>query len=228
MADSDIVKAVIYPSIGVARIGNAPDGYVVGPEVLDPEPLRGDTGINPYRDQQGRLYPQAARFRIYGIDQAGRIVAELTAAGSGATVEWIIQLANKKSAWYTFQLALDIPQAAAANPTTLRNPTVSDRKHLILDAGAHSLAVPGPVKQQRLVAGRFMQQGQPIQLGRMWVEDDARLLVTGGIGKSASYDGSIAITFGNNEGWHDDVSDGPVNAKVSFGGRELPVTPSWV
>ncbi|MFL5284650.1 MAG: LodA/GoxA family CTQ-dependent oxidase [Rhodopila sp.] len=228
MADTDIVKAVIYPGIGVARIGNAPEGYVVGPEVTEPEPLRGDTGTNPYRDRQGRLYPQAARFRIYGVNRAGDIVAELTAPGSDAKVEWTVHLANKKSAWYSFQLALDIPQAAAANPTTLRNPTVSDRKHLVLDAGAHSLTIPGREKQQKMVAGRFMQQGEPVYLGKMSVEDDARLLVTGGIGKSASYDGSIAITFGNNEAWHDDISDGPVTAKVKLGGRELPVTPSWV
>ena len=34
----------------------------------------------------------------------------------------------------------------------------------------------------------------------------------GGKGVSASIDGSPAITFANNEGWHDDVSDGPVTA----------------
>jgi hypothetical protein len=55
----DIVKAVIYPSIGVARVGNAPAGYVVGPEVTNPKPLVADNapGKNPYRDAEGRLYP---------------------------------------------------------------------------------------------------------------------------------------------------------------------------
>ncbi|HBF28379.1 LodA/GoxA family CTQ-dependent oxidase, partial [Rhizobium sp.] len=71
-------------------------------------------------------------------------------------------------------------------------------------------------------------QGDPVYLGRMWCEKDGRLLVTGGLGKSASCDHTTAITFGNNEGWHDDVSDGPVTAKVTLDGVELPVTPAWL
>ena len=50
----------------------------------------------------------------------------------------------------------------------------------------------------------------------------------GGRGESASCDGSRAITFANNEGWHDDVSDGPVTATVTLGGLPLEVIPSWV
>src|SRR6201999_2131191 len=59
--DDCIVKAVIYPSIGGARVGNAPDGYVVGPEVTHPEPRMANTtpGHNPYRNAAGQLYPQA-------------------------------------------------------------------------------------------------------------------------------------------------------------------------
>jgi hypothetical protein len=224
----DIVKAVIYPSIGVARVGNSPAGYVVGPEVTDPKPLVADSapGKNPYRDAEGRLYPQAARFRVYGVNAGGVIVKELTAPGSGADIAWTVHLANKKAAWYEFQIALDIPEAASADPSTLRNPDVKDRDSLVLDAGAHTLhAGAGSVE---MVAGRFMHQGEPVYLGKMWCEGDARLLVTGGRGKSASYDGKPATTFANNNGWHDDVSDGPVTATVSYRGVALPVTPSWL
>jgi hypothetical protein len=224
----NIVKAVIYPSIGVARVGNAPSGYVVGPEVTDPKPLVADTvpGKNPYRDAEGRLYPQAARFRIYGVNAAGAIVKELTAPGAGADIAWTVHLANKKAAWYAFEIALDIPEAASADPSTLRNLTVTDRASLVLDAGAHTLrAGAGSVE---MVAGQFMHQGEPVYLGKMWCEGDARLLVTGGRGKSASYDGKPATTFANNDGWHDDVSDGPVTAAVSYGGVALPVTPAWL
>lgn len=229
----DIVKAVIYPSIGVARVGNAPSGYVVGPEVTNPKPLAADSapGKNPYRDAEGRLYPQAARFRIYGVNAGGAIVKELTAPGSGAEIAWTVHLANKKAAWYAFEIALDIPEAASADPSTLRNPEVTDRASLVLDAGAHTLhagsgrAGSGSVE---MVAGQFMHQGSPVYLGKMWCEGDARLLVTGGTGKSASYDGKQATTFANNDGWHDDVSDGPVTATVSYNGVALPVTPSWL
>ncbi len=228
--DECIVSAAIYPSIGVARVGNAPEGYVVGPEVTDPPPKTAnpETGANPYRDAHGRLYPQAARFRIYGCNAKGEIVRELTAEGAGADIEWTVHLANKKSAWYEFQIALDIPLASTADPSSLRNSTVSDRASLVLDAGPHSLHVAPGAKPKELVAGKFMGQGNPVYLGKMWCEAQGRLLVTGGRGLSASFDGSKAITFANNEGWHDDTSDGPVTAKVRYQGTELPVTPAWI
>jgi hypothetical protein len=228
--DERIVKAVIYPSIGVARVGNAPQGCVIGPEVTHPVPKAANTqpGKNPYRDAEGRLYPQAARFRIYGVNAAGKIVKELTAPGAGADIEWTVHLANKKAAWYCFQIALDIPEADSADPSTLRNPTVSDRAALVLDAGAHNVRFGHGPQSQDMIAGKFMHRGDPVYLGRMWCEGDARLLVTGGRGKSASFDGSLAITFANNDGWHDDVSDGPVTATVTYGGADLPVTPSWL
>ncbi|MDQ0454834.1 LodA/GoxA family CTQ-dependent oxidase [Rhizobium paknamense] len=226
---SKIVKAVIYPAIGIARVGNAPEGYVLGPEVPDPLPVIVKDGApNPYRDKEGRLLPQAARFRIYGVNEDGQIVKELSASGSGADIRWQVHLANRKAAWYGFQIALDIPEAALATPTTLRNPTVSDRAALVLDAGEHRLHAGHGKQSVDMVAGKFMHQGDPVYLGRMWCEKDARLLVTGGRGKSASYDKSVAITFGNNEGWHDDVSDGPVTAEVIFEGAHLPVTPAWI
>jgi hypothetical protein len=34
--DDCVVKAAIYPSIGIARVGNSPEEYFVGPEVPDP------------------------------------------------------------------------------------------------------------------------------------------------------------------------------------------------
>jgi hypothetical protein len=228
--DNCIVKAVIYPAIGVARVGNAPEGYVVGPEVTNPKPKMANTtpGKNPYRDAKGRLYPEAARFRIYGCNARGEIVKELTEPGSGADIRWTAHLANKKAAWYSFQLALDIPEAASADPSTLRNATVSDREALILDAGPHTIHAGHGKQSHEMVAGQFMHQGPKVYLGKMWCDGDARLLVTGGRGYSASCDGTVAITFANNEGWHDDVSDGPITAKVVYGGTELPVTPAWL
>jgi hypothetical protein len=228
--DECIVKAVIYPSIGVARIGNAPEGYFVGPEVPNPKPeiVDGKKGQNPYRDKKGRLLPQAARFRIYGCNAKGEIVRELTGGESGADIKWKAHLANKKSAWYTFQIALDIPEAGSADPTTLRNSTVADREALVLDAGEHHIHVGKGEQSRDMVAGKFMHQGEPVYLGKMWCEEDGRLLITGGKGKSASYNKTKAITFGNNEGWHDDVSDGPVTATVKLNGVELMVTPAWL
>ena len=80
--DDRIVSAVIYPSIGIARLGNSADAWFVGPEVPDPAPLPPAS----YRDATGALKRQAARFRLYGIDAAGAIVRELTGAGPAAEI----------------------------------------------------------------------------------------------------------------------------------------------
>ena len=76
----EITQFAIYPSIGVARIGNSPEGYFFGPE--QPGVLR----PGPYRDDAGRIKRQAARFRIYGLDAQGRVIKEITAAD--AQIQW--------------------------------------------------------------------------------------------------------------------------------------------
>src|SRR3546814_15176790 len=68
----------------------------------------------------------------------------------------------------------------------------------------------------------------PVYLGEITTDADKRLTVLGGKGVSQSYDGSAAITFANNEGWYDDVADGPVTAKVIVDGEALQVVPAWV
>jgi hypothetical protein len=220
--DTCIVKAVIYPSIGVARVGNSPSDFFIGPEV--PNPPIPEPGF--YRDREGRLKRQAARFRLYGVNAKGEIVRELTARNSGArNLKWSVQLANTKAAWFTFQLALDIPEAADAPQTTLRNPAAADRKKLAILPGRQTVegpdALPKPFHD-----GRFMDK--PVYLGEIFTDQLARLVVLGGHGVSASCDGSRAITFANNDGWHDDVSDGPVTATVELDGKPLEVVPAWV
>ena len=220
-ADSTIVRAAIHPGIGVARVGNSLDDYYIGPEVMQPPPL--PAGF--LRDAQGALKREAARFRIYGYNAAGEVERELTV--SDATIEWEVELANTKAAWYQFQLALDIPEAATAEPSLLRNGTVKDRDGLVIRPGARLIqgaAQQGPAF--RFDSGTF--GGKPVYLGELRTDDAGRLLVLGGHGKSASIDGKPATTFANNDGWHDDVSDGPVRARVTLDGVAIPVDAAWV
>src|SRR3954452_19881432 len=218
-----IVRAAIHPSIGIARVGNSPDGCFYGPEVTDPLPPH-DRGF--YRDKNGALKRQSARFRVYGLDAGGKPLAELTAAN--ADIVWTVQLANKKAAWYEFQLAQDIPEALSAPEQMLRNITVSDRASLAIDPGPRSIRGPdvqcGP--QPTFDTGGFM--GTPFYVGELRTNEAGRLVVLGGRGKSESHTGARAVTFANNDGWHDDVSDGPVNAEVTIGGTTLAVDPAWV
>ena len=74
--------------------------------------------------------------------------------------------------------------------------------------------------------GKFM--GTPVYLGEIRTDEQGRLMVLGGRGKSASYTGTPALTFANNEGWYDDTADGPVTATVQFQGKPLKVDPAWV
>src|ERR1700722_3204361 len=112
-----IVRAAIHPSIGIARVGNSPEGCFYGPEVTNPLPH--PAGF--YRDENGALNRQSARFRVYGLDARGRPLAELTSAN--ATINLTVHLANKKASWYQFQLAHDIPEALSAPVQMLRNIT---------------------------------------------------------------------------------------------------------
>jgi hypothetical protein len=218
-----VVKAAIYPAIGVARVGNSPDAWFIGPEVTDPPAHPSEF----YRDSGGRLKRQAARFRAYGLNAQGEAVIELT-GHPAAKVEWTAHLANQKSSWYEFQLALDIPEAKDAPPSLLRNATVSDRNTLSIDPGPRSVSganVHGG-DAYRFDSGKFV--GTPVYLGELHTDEAGRLIVLGGRGHSASFDGSEAVTFANNDGWHDDVSDGPVTARVSYDGVPLEVAPAWV
>ncbi|MBF9000341.1 LodA/GoxA family CTQ-dependent oxidase [Vibrio nitrifigilis] len=217
--DDCIVTAGIYPPIGVMRVGGSKD-YFIGPEVPNPLPRTED---HAYRDEQGLLKRQAAKFRIYGFNAAGKAVKELTM--DNAKIVWHSHLANQKSSWYEFQIALDIPEAKNAAPSLLRNNDVADRSKLLIDGGKQSVNARNAKKGHEFV-GYFMDQ--KVYLGEMHTDAQGRLLMLGGHGVSRNVNGDIAITFANNSGWHDDISDGPVTAEVEYQGVQLQVDPAWV
>ncbi len=224
-----IVRAAIYPPIGVARIGNSREpgdaGYFIGPEVPDQPALKqGD-----YKDALGALRRQAARFRIYGYDANNQVVSEITAADANTKIEWTVHLANKKAAWYNFEMALDQPSAneAADPPATRRNVLIQDqeRAQLVIDPGARSisgLAASGA----KFDTGKFFTL--PVDLGELRTDAQGRLLVLGGLGVSQSITNLPPQTFANNDGWHDDTSDGPVDATLTIDGKAIPVEGAWV
>lgn len=219
---STIVSAAIYPPIGVMRVGNSQSEYFIGPEVSEPLPQT----ANFYRDSTGALKRQAARFRIYGLNAAGEVVKELTA--DNADITWHAQLANQKASWYNFEIALDIPEAAQAVPSKLRNKNItgSAREKLLIDGGKNTLSGRNIAGEQHQFIGAFDEVS--VYLGEMTTDSEGRLVMLGGHGKSANISGEQAVTFGNNDGWYDDTSDGPITADVTVDGAVLPVKPSWV
>lgn len=226
MSDNEIVRCGIHPGIGIARVGNSPTEYFVGPESPGVTPSPGADG---YKDAQGRIKRQAARFRIYGLNSAGAFVKELTA--DDADITWTVHLANKKAAWYEFQIALDIPEAkTSAAPSRRRNAsyTGGNRRKLIIDPGPRSIKGKSTSgSQYHFDTGTFL--GHKVPLGEIRTGASGNLLVLGGMGNSGTFEAkNPAHTFGNNDGWYDDISDGPVTARVVIGGKSLPVTPAWV
>ena len=117
-ADPTIVRAAIHPGIGIARIGNARDAFYIGPQVPNPAPLPPEH----YRDDTGALKREAALFRIYGYNAAGEVVAELTA--DMADITWHVHVANQKSGWYQFHVALDSEQALTTVDSSQRAPAL--------------------------------------------------------------------------------------------------------
>ncbi len=205
--NTPIVSLAIHPAIGVGRVGNSNDGWFLGPEVPH-IPITG-----PFKDATGALRRQAARFRVYGLDAQGRPVREIT------NVEWSAHLANRKAAWYEFQTPMDIPEA---QPTVLRNAGLP-REALTIEGGLRTIAgaSQGPVTFE----GFFV--GHSVYLGELRTDAAGRLLVLGGRGVSRSLQGAPPTTFANNEGWHDDVADGPVFARAVVDGRMLEAPPAW-
>ena len=69
--------------------------------------------------------------------------------------------------------------------------------------------------------------GTKVPLGELRTDDAGRLIVLGGF-HSASADHKPAITFANNDGWHDDTSDGPVRATVKIDSNEFEAEPAML
>ena len=216
MSSPEIVSCRIHPGIGITRIGNSPDEYFIGPEspgLVPPPP-------NGFKDGNGRIKRQAARFRIYGLNAAGEVVKELTAAD--AEIVWTVHLANKKGFWFGNRQALDVPGAV---PLELHNPNyVGDRQNLIIDPGARS--VTGINDCQSCKGGEYM--GIAVPLGEIRTDKAGRLVVLGGLGNSACVTNQPFNDKGLNPGWYDDISDGPVSATVNIDGYSVPVEPAWV
>jgi hypothetical protein len=224
--DLVITRAAIHPAIGIARMGNSEE-FFVGPEVVNPATQPADF----YRDASGALKRQAARFRVYGYNAAGKVVRELTPGY--ADVHWTAHVANRKAGWYQWIQAMDIPESAALS-VPLRNAGVTGAARAALDIDGGARTIEGTSTQGEAYRFQGQFQGTDVYLGELRTDDQGRLLFLGGMGDSASptgqpiYDPKTPNAFINADGWYDDASDGPVTATVTIEGREIPVDPAWV
>lgn len=239
-----MTKYKIFPAIGVARVGNAPNKFYIGPEQYRGLPTNPDGQPfteQDFRDADNRLCRQAARFRIFRIDEKGQTEITLQTEGVQA-ITWTAHLANKKASWYAFQTSLGETGYTPNHP--LRNAHVKNRRSLILDAGPRQIAgadqsgvafdlasTPPNYKGANFPLGNLQPLNQPIAtLGELRTDAAGRLLVLGGLGMSGSTEANPVITeYANNDNWFDDTSDGPVGAQILLSdGTVIEATPAWV
>jgi hypothetical protein len=207
---NEIASISIYPSIGIARVGNSITEYFIGPEIPGMIPQDHQN----FRDAQGRIKRQAVRFRVFGKDKNDQVICELDA--SDAEITWNAHLANKKASWYNFDQALDIsasngtfnPSVPAIASIQRNNYFTGSRDELTIDPGARQISGcstnhDGKDLKYAFDTGKFV--GTPVYLGEMRTDENGNLILLGGLGHSASYDHKLPSTFANNEGWHDDV-----------------------
>ena len=221
MNTDTIVTARIHPAIGIARVGNSRHEYYIGPEV----PFPAGSPQGGYRDAGGHLKRQAARFRVYGYDSAGRVVGEITSAE--ADIVWKVKVANKKAAWYQFDMALDLKPEASAVQSARRNSQVKDADRVKLMIQPDPVTICGNNQTSAAFEGQFFDTD--VYLGELRTDDAGRLLFLGGFGVAASpFLGYTLVTYSSNPGWYDDTSDGPVDATVrSATGKLFATRHGW-
>ncbi len=263
----------IHPGIGIARLGNSPDAFYISPESPAALPIACDSQGNPcvsadgmsslrvkqFKDAQGRIKRQAARFQVYVYDDESpegrplKIGDPIQGGGNRGTltnIQWRVYLANKKSCWYEF-LQLEgehgyLPDHPLRN-ANITNPNA--RQRLIIDPGPQivDLQTTRRAAFNREAGDTYATTFPPKKLhphtidtlGEILTDDQGRLLVLGGHGYSGSFNtgfGEPRIdAYANNDGWFDDTSDGPVNARLYMYSEEVARTryidveyPSWV
>ncbi len=229
----------IHPSVGIARVGNADPGtYFIGPEVPGQGPSGDAPGsaAGPFKIN-GLVKPQAARFRVFEYQNLnGRLtpVREVTLATQGvAGIRWNVHLANKKASFHRFVG----PPGETTPPADLRNASVADRSSLEIDFGARTIsgASQGPAEFRLGTSANPASETYPVgpggapvidYLGQVRTDAAGRLIVLGGKGR-ANYNTNTPPALGsyaNNDGWFDDISDGPVTATIVLtGGVQVPV-----
>lgn len=215
------MRLAIYPPIGIARVGNALERFFIGPELPGAAPLELDqqgsaTPLQQFKVDKDELKRQAARFRLMAFEDDGTVHEFQPPAG--ATVEWTVQLVNKKAA----VKRVSSPPSQPNKPQLVPNPV-----GLVIDPGARSVSGPN-ASPAKFDTGEFM--GRRVPLGDIRTDRDQRLLVLGGFGFSSSPTNKPLPSFYTNPGWHDDVSDGPVTAKVRLADGTVVnnITPAWV
>src|SRR5208337_744861 len=248
----------IHPGIGVARLGNSESEFYLAPETPAGLPLECDEcgnqrfepdGIAPllvskFRDVEGRVKRQAARFQVYVYDEANpdgrplRLGDAIEGGGNHGTlvdIRWRVWLANKKACWFQFNATLGehgFPPDAPRRNDAVKGDDA--RSRLIIDPGPRIVNVTNKRRARfdRNGEGEYATTFPPPlspnsidSMGEMMTDLSGRLVVLGGYGRSGrdatDPAGPRTANYANNDGWYDDTSDGPVMARLVMFSQEV-------
>ncbi len=130
----------IYPSIGIARMGNGPatkEDVVFSPEV--PWKNLFETDIKPHTSD-GALKKQAQRFYIYKCDNQGNPLEKISP--NDYDIQWFVEVANKKPFWYDFNNSLDLSVNMEGNNKNLSKKFYEDRIAPGISASSRNPNIP--------------------------------------------------------------------------------------
>ncbi|PHJ57266.1 hypothetical protein VF14_08620 [Nostoc linckia z18] len=244
----------LYPSVGVARVGNSENEFFLAPDQIGGLPIEcnehGDELGEPFsnfKDADGKIKRQGQRFRIYRKDATSSNEEELTLDHPDVeTIVWTVHLANKKAAWYQFSeskgnLLFGTENSYLAQKVALRNQNVEgseNRQSLIIDPGPRELTesrqtieisrdnIPLNYPHWHFPPENPTYGYQINKLGDLKTDSLGRLIVLGGFGKSGGNE--PLSSYGGADTWYDDISDGSVTCNVILKNQAAITLTAWV
>jgi hypothetical protein len=222
----------IHPALGIARVGDADGPGFIGPEQSGvPANWNFDTKTFDNFKVAGRIKRQGVRFRVFEFAPDGSVVGEaLPGLGSVAAIEWTVHVANRKASFFQFDghkgENADFSKNGARNADVVGNDA---RSQLEIDPGPNSIS--GISAAPVILANPNPKTNKTItDLGDISTDDAGRLIFFGGHGKTLQLSNAADIQdYVNNDGWFDDVSDGPVSATIVLkDGSRVEAIGAWV
>jgi hypothetical protein len=207
----------IHPAFGIARVGDAVELGFIGPEQPGvPANWNFDTkAFNSFK-VGGHVKRQGVRFRVFEFAPDGSLVGEvLPGQGNVSALEWTVHVANRKASFFQFDSQRgedgDFSKNGARNATVIGNDA---RSQLEIDPGPKSIS--GLSTTPVILSNPNSTTNQTItDLGDISTDAAGRLIFFGGHGKTLQLPNASDIQdYVNNDGWLDDVSDGPISAVI--------------
>ena len=210
---------VIYPAVGIARLGTSAGQFSFrGPDVPNPDFTPFPIPIPPgsrFRDPAGNIRRQGVRFRVYRVKwrqyRSGwvpRSAKEVTTA-DGLTFTWKVTVANFK---------------AYKGPIGAITPATKDSTDRIPNRASETISgVNSPSKDLRgnatFPSSTFPSSGGAtsanLLLAQISTDDKGRLVFFSGIGECRNVGRVVTPPVGLfSPGWFDDICDGSVECQV--------------